>query len=389
MKARGLTLVALLGAAFASPLAALDFGLDVINVSSFQYQDAWEFNQTDRATLWLSLPLTPVSGLYVSGLYEFTASFDPDGYTMVPWRLDIGRTEWEGNAVGAFGPSTSFKWSVGRIPLQDFSGRVLSSLVDGAAVEASFGNFSAAFSTAYSGLLNKNDIRMNLDADDTVRLSDDGVYFAPPRLLANLGVRFIEPLEGIDMGFQAWAQFDLDPEVTPTHTQYLEPYLDGRAGRSFRWRAWFILETGSDGEAFASLAGGGRGRWSFPELSGLRLTASMFWAAAATDSLRQFTPMSISPVAVVAPQSFADVTVVSADAALSPLGWATLGLNLSAFFRGDLSVAEPFVGYEAALSCTLKPVSDFSVDLSGGVYSPFQEGVPLKAMATLMASMKF
>jgi len=388
MKARILALALLAGALLAAPVAAFDFGLDVLNVSSFSYESEWSFSQTDRATLWLSLPVSPSSSIYASGLYEFTASFGPGGYTMVPWRLDLGRTEWEGLSTGAFGPATSFRWSVGRIPLQDFSGRVVSSLADGFLVEGSKGNFSARLAGAYAGLLSKNDARILIDADDAVRWADQDQYFAPSRALAGMGLRFVEPVEGMDLGFDAWAQFDLGPDGLPTHTQYFEPYLDGRLGRGFRWRAWYILETGQDPDFFSSMAAGGRGRWSWPELGGLRLTGSLFWASASSGELRQFSPLSTSLVGGVAPMTFADVTVLSADMAVSPSDWMDLGFNLSVFGRGDLGATDPFTGIEAALDLVMAPVSDFNVNLSGGLYAPFVAGLPLRWLGTLTATLE-
>lgn len=366
---------------------AVDFGVTLTNGSTLVFSPAWDYYQMNQATLWLSLPVGSSSSLYLSGLYEFSAHLDADGSSITPWRIDVGRLEWEGTITEAFGQKSSFSWSLGRVNFNDFSGRIVANLFDGLSVKANFGNLAVNAGAAYTGLSYKRSANMFLDEDDAALMSDANRYFAPARLVALAGLRASELANSFDIGLDAFAQFDMESGKVSTNSQYIEPFAEGRAGRSFRYRAWMVLGLAQGQTNAVSMAAGGRGRWSFPELAGMRATLSALWASATTEKLSSFCPIAISTLGSVSNQSFSDVTAFQADLSVSPLSWLSMGLNLSALMSGNLAAGSPFTGFETSLAFGIKPASDFSVDILGGLYSPYADETPLKWMFSLAATL--
>ncbi|HQO67036.1 MAG TPA: hypothetical protein PLI66_09885, partial [Spirochaetales bacterium] len=266
---RALACLALVAVLCAGNAFALDFGLTLSNDSELSGGGGLSLSQSDSAVLWLSLPIGASSSIYASAVYEFSGDFTylPSYSDRVRWySITAGRVEWEG-FVG-LSESMGLGWSVGRIPLQDYSGRVLNGLLDGAVVRLSAGQAIVSAAVAYTGLTFKDDAMILIDADDESAWSDDEVAFAPRRLLASLGLRLVELVPFHDLGLDGWAQFDLAAAGgTATHTQYAEPFIEGRVARSIRWRLWGAAEFGQDPGFFYGMAAGGRIRLSAPELA--------------------------------------------------------------------------------------------------------------------------
>lgn len=404
-----------LTARFASALTAFllsaasaysfDFGLNLTNDSDFVYESDWSLVQVNEARLWLSLPFGPSHALYVSGLYEFQGTFVSYGSTLVPWRFDLGRAELEGIVEGVLGPSSVFRYSLGRIPTEDFSGRVMSALSDGFRTEFLIGNFSLYLGAGYRGLTYKDDARSLVDADDQAVYKDSSSYFAPKRMHADLGVRINEVVRGHDLGLEAWGQYDLETAGTQTHTAYAEPYFEGRLGRLFRWRGWCVAEIGYDGDFFKSMAAGGTIRLSIPELLGLRLTGTVAWASGTNETFRYFAPIRQKQIVTVASYPFSDILLASLDAAASPFRSIAVGVTASALFRssgndpsGDALTdavlrTDPsgfFLGFEPAARIAWRAASDLTFNLSGGAFIPntvdmYASDSPLRWKASLNA----
>ncbi len=297
---------------------------------------------------------------------------------MVPWRLDVGRTEYFGTTN--LGPGL-LRYAVGRIMVQDFSARVLTSLSDGFRTEYLLGNMTILFSAGYRGLLYKEEANAFIDADDAAIYSDDDEYLGPKRMFSGAGIRMNEWLPFHDIGLEAWAQWDLDDGDTTTHTQYIEPYVEGRIGRPLRWRGWGVIEFGqADSDFLYALASGLRLRYSVPELKGLLVTANALWASGDTANTTYFSPIRQGSIATISTLSFTDTAAVGLDVDLAPRRGITVGASGTALFRpsegtpADGTLRDDADGYylgtEAALRASVKPTSDLYIRMEGGVLIP-------------------
>jgi len=391
---RALACLALVAVLCAGNAFALDFGLTLSNDSELSGGGSLSLSQSDSAVLWLSLPIGASSSIYASAVYEFSGDFTylPSYSDRVRWySITAGRVEWEG-FVG-LSESMGLGWSVGRIPLQDYSGRVLNGLLDGAVVRLSAGQAIVSAAVAYTGLTFKDDAMILIDADDESAWSDDEVAFAPRRLLASLGLRLVELVPFHDLGLDGWAQFDLAAAGgTATHTQYAEPFIEGRVARSIRWRLWGAAEFGQDPGFFYGMAAGGRIRLSAPELAGLRVTASCAWAGGDYDgdgAMRAFKPITTGSLSSVAGTMFSDALGASLDASFVPLRGLTIGAGCGANFRpnGD----DSYLGFELTGRVEYKPASDVTLGIEGGCFAPNATADPdasLEWMAAASATLR-
>lgn len=375
-------IIAVLLCTFLFSLSAMDFGLDINNSTTLNGQSSEDLsvNQENSAILWLSLPIGSDSSLYVSGVYKFSGNFvikPSSSSTVRPYSITAGRIEWEG--FKALGDNSSLYWSMGRINFSDYSGKIVNSMLDGGKATYSIGNIQLSSALAYTGLTFKDDARVLIDQDDADRNSSTGEgwpeSFANQRLVASLGSRFVEILPMHDFGLELWAQFDMEPEGVKTHTQYIEPFIDGRFGRHFRWRLWFNTELGQEDEKlFYSMAAGGRARWTFPEINNLGISASINWAGGGSEGaegMRPFSPINTGSMATIAPFSFSDAMALALDASIVPFRSLNSALNFAMALAPGKEVV--YQGSEVSLRLAWKPLNDLSVNLTGGAFFPNAE----------------
>lgn len=369
-------LSAALIAALAAPAWALDYGVDVSDETTLTGEgSAVTLSQENEVAAWISMPIGSFSSLYARALYSFEGDFRlaPSSQSdVVPYTFNAGRVEWEGFLP--IGESSSLSWSLGRIRFSDHSGKAFAGLFDGASVAYSIGSIRIEAQAAYTGLSLKDDAGILMDADDEAIWAADSTWtdlYAPARLVASLRVLAVELAPRHDLGLEGWAQFDLE-SGTATNTQYLEPYVEGRLGRSWRWRLWGLAEFGQDADgAFYSLGAGGSARFALPETLGFRAGLSASWASGDYDgagSMRAFAPITASSMAAVSSFGFSDVLAVSADASLSPLSGLVASLNATAMFRPGEAGAGAYRGSEASLRLRYAPWTDFSASLIGGYF---------------------
>jgi hypothetical protein len=187
--------------------------------------------------------------------------------------------------------------------------------------------------------------------------------------------KFIELLPLHDFGMDVWGQFDVNSAGTvATHTQYLEPYIEGRIGRSLRWRLWGVAELGEDPAFFYAMAAGARFRYALPEALGLRVTALALWASGDYDgegAMRALSPITTTTIATISSATFSDSLCASLEASVTPLRGVTVSLNGAAIFQPGAAVpAEAYLGTEASLRAVVKLVSDLDMTISGGLFVP-------------------
>jgi hypothetical protein len=215
------------------------------------------------------------------------------------------------------------------------------------------------------------------------------------------GVRLTELLPGQDVGAEFWAQLDLSGSGTTTHTVYFEPFIEGRLGRSIRWRTYGIGELGMGDSVFASMAAGGMLRLSIPEVRNLRLTQSVAWASGKTGGLEAFTPIRQLPVGSASTFTFTDIVYVSLDASLSIMPGISGSAGGGALFRASENQPSgtalradsdaDYLGAELNARASVRLSSDLSAGASAGLFIPetgsaYPEGTPPRFTASITAT---
>jgi hypothetical protein len=355
-----------------------EYGLTVTDDTTGVFADTNQLEQNNRATAWFNMQAGPTSDLRLSFFYEYDGVFAEDSSTVLPWRFDLGKTEYAG--YRNLGPGRLRYW-VGRIEVQDFSARIISGLSDGFKTEYQMGNTSFFLATGYRGLLYKEDANSFIDADDSKLYADDDSYFGPKRMFVASGARFNELLPFHDFGLEGWAQFDLDSGDVKTNTQYIEPFIEGRLGRAFRWRSWAALELGtSDSDMLLAMGAGLRVRYSKPEFNGLLVTWTSLWASGDTTSMAAFSPIKQGSIGTISSLTFSDTAKVGLDVAMTPKRGMSVSLGGAGLFRSsedapsDGTLREDASGYylgtEVSTQGSIRPTSDLLITLWGGVLVP-------------------
>jgi len=368
--------LALAAACAVAPVSAFDFGVYLLNESAVSGSGTQvDLTQENQAVAWISLPAGASSSFYASALYEFYGDYTlRPAYSSAirPFQFTAGRIEWEGFA--ALGSGASLAWSAGRIPLRDYSGRIVSGLFDGARVELSVGSIQTKASVAYTGLTFKDEALVIIDVDDEERWNDVEEAFAPGRLVASFGARFVELVPRHDFGLDGWAQFDLDQAGSvDTDTQYVEPFVEGRLGRLLRWRLWGAAGLGQDPGFFYSLAGGASLRLSVPEILGLQVATTAAWAGGDYDAdgaMRAFKPVTSGSLTTVGTVAFSDALGASLDASVSLPPGLSLGTACAAAFTPSAAGSSWYRGFEVSGRLSYRPFNDVSVSASGGAFLP-------------------
>ncbi|HAP42730.1 MAG: hypothetical protein A2087_04915 [Spirochaetes bacterium GWD1_61_31] len=402
--------LALLLVACTLALPAADFGLQLLNVSAFSTElpapeTEWSLNQLDRAVLWLSTPLSAELSLYVSGFYEFSASLLADP-AISPYRFDAGMIALNGLFPRLLGENSTVAFSLGRIPVQDFSARVLSGLNDGALVSLTLGNNQIKLLGGYLGLQEKVTALVMIDTDDQNRLSGDdkaaatdpdfpSSYFALPRLFFGAGFRASEIFPSHDAGIELWGQLDLlAGGAETTHTFYAEPYIAGRLGRLLRWNAWQVTEMIVDDVVSVAMAAGGRLRLAVPEVAALNLNLNVQWSGGLfAGGLDAFTPIRQSMMGSYSAFFFQNSLMTGLDASLTPLEGFSVAANGALYLRGSSELPADFTGsslltgFEGGFNLRYRPTGDLSLSLGGGIFVPNTvDGYPTDTLPSLKAT---
>lgn len=376
MMRRNRTLLSVAFCMVAVQAFSMDFGSNISDSTTLSGSSGiTSLTQKNIVSAWISAPIGSSTSLYVSALYQFYGSFILSPVASVdsvrPYQFTAGRVEWEGFLP--LGSESSIRWSLGRVPFQDYSSRVVNGLFDGGFLEMSFGSIQVRSALAFTGLTFKEDALVIIDFDDIYILVEDTLNFAPKRVLTSISTRFIEMVPMLDIGLDMWAQFDVEPGVIDTHTQYLEPYVEGRVGRAIRWRLWGVGQLGQDGDFFYSLAAGGRVRYSLPETLGLKLSASALWAGGDYDAggaMRGFLPISTASIATITGTTFSDAMSLAIDGSIAPSSVLSTGTSAAIILRPGQAGSAAYVGTEATLRASYVPVNDVSTSVQGGLFVP-------------------
>lgn len=357
-------------------LNAGDFGLDISNTTLYTYTDTWNVMQSNRALLWVSLPLAESVRLYISGYYDFYGVFSDALTEINPARLDVGVS------YVAFKPQLErllFTVKAGRLQTADTVNSIYSGYFDGLTLTLATGNSKVDAATGYLGLLYKKEAMILIDEDDRAGYTDDTVYFTEPRMLAMVAYSVDDLLQEFDIGFEFWSQFDFAPNGIATHSLYYEPRAKWRIGPYFALSGFGILSMYITDQIQLGYAYGGEFSARIPS-SLLRTTVScrLYTSGGTTGDFISYAPIRLSSVALYAGGIYGDATQISLKVSFAPLASMIFAVQGGILLREGTMVPagyaanaqSKFIGSEYGAQLVWQVVSDFYFILGGGVFLP-------------------
>ena len=120
-------------------VTAYDFGGNLMDSTYLYNADQTDFFHKDTLTLWFSTPVGEESLLSVRGSYTWS--------TEDPVFFDLELFRWESSGT------TEPAWSIGRIPVSDYSGYIYSGKIDGLSVTWNFPRLILGVRTGFTGLM--------------------------------------------------------------------------------------------------------------------------------------------------------------------------------------------------------------------------------------------
>jgi hypothetical protein len=322
-----------------------------------------------------------------------------------------------------------FGFAVGRNFFSDFSGLVLSQKADGFSFDFGYPSVTVRLQAAYTGLVQKGASTIALSKADVNDVADQNVYFAPPRLFQSVAVIF-SSFFGQELSFEAILQEDMRDTALDLATpgsqdlaavgsttfdparggavgsQYIGLGLNGRIVDGLYYKIYtyselyqdVVYSNGAYANAFAyALLGGLEIHYYIPSFMSSAAGAKFLYASGDpastspiegnTQTFSSFTPISRAALSYVFSPLLSNVAVAEASYSfqpLAPLGGG-LGKTLQALARIDAyfrvtpgAISEPgiplgngvYLGTEADLTFTYRPLSDVGITLWGGAFFP-------------------
>ena len=246
-----------------SSISAVDFGFTLFNSTGILDENTMEFQQTDRLTAWFRVDLEPYVNFLIQGNSVFSYN---NGITL---SADIERFRLTGNIPSEIAGPTLFSFAMGRIQTSDFSGKVLSHVVDGIRFKVTYPKALVTITAGYTGLLlNPSSSIILNNADATASANREDYLLGSPRIIGNLQILFPEIITRQDLKFSLVAQEDLRPLIEtglpaedrllieegeeeftpgkggPVDTQYVGIGLSGAISNIVYYNSFFYLGTG-------------------------------------------------------------------------------------------------------------------------------------------------
>lgn len=375
-----------------------DFGITISNTTVYRYTGDWNISQTNRALLWVSLPITSSVNFYASGFYEFAGNFSAASTVYVPYRFDVGITYF------SYKPTLSgslLTVMAGRLTTSDFAASIYNGLFDGISLDLATGNSRFNVQIGYVGLLYKRDALILIDREDTASFINDTIYVANPRLLAMIGYMLDDLLKGFDIGFEFWSQFDLDPAGTPTHGLYYEPRYAWRIANYFTLSGFGILSMLINPEILLGYAYGAEFSASIPSFLRSTLALKLFTSGGTIGIFKSYVPIRLSSVAFYANGIYSDATAISAKFSIAPLATMIFAIHGDILLREGTIIPAGYapnsesivIGTEYGMQFIWQVVSDVALLISGGVFVPntlgaYPIGTPLEWQVILNCVLK-
>ncbi len=381
-------LVALVALAAALSVHALDVGLVLDNSTVYEYESEGALFQKDRATLWLSTPISADFDLFASVRADYRYPDAPAPWGMSPFSADVGWLELKGTFKTASGAPVDL--SLGRFVLADEGGKIMYGRYDGARVALLLPTMTFGGFLGYTGLLPKQEARVLVSVDDIADYENPDRYFAPNRAVFNAKVAFTELFARHDLSLTLAGQFDLRKlaDKTPdelAHSQYLSAVLRGPIGNLLFHEAYVDVGGGERTSGFALMVAAGYSIKLFlPEAANFKVSGSVDFASGTMGALAPFVPINQRPVGFAFDAPLGNNLNAVLDVSVKPVSVVTCGLKGAAFLRPSAQKLEDpyfddastdlYLGSEADLYVTLDLASDVSISLAGGAFLPNSGG---------------
>jgi len=188
--------------------AAVDFGgtLDNLTAGATDIASgAFQIDQEDTITAWISAPIGKASRFYGEGFYKFTYQQG----TVTPYLFDVSQFYISTDIYNVQDGPSHFGYQVGRIAAADMSGYVMNGLFDGMTFTLAYPSVEFTLSGGYTGLTLKPDSTVIMSRLDSTDLSNNSVILGPPRIVGSLEVRFPHLFALQSVSVDAIAQKDL------------------------------------------------------------------------------------------------------------------------------------------------------------------------------------
>lgn len=361
-----------------SSLFALDFGLNIGNLTDFSNNVQNELNQTNTAVLWLTSPIKDLS-FSASLVYKFNYNWNPSVQTLQPFQLDVGNLALSGFFVFSGGNAGALRFDAGRIQASDITGKVFSAKSDGFNTAWVNKNTSIGAQAYYTGLTLKQNSVVSLSPQDAEDHLNDAVFFGPSRLIYSVYAVLQEFALRQSVSFEILGQNDLrTASELRVNSYYGSVLLSGPLFSSLRYTA------GSSAGVLQNVQ-----TFSFSQL----ITAGLYLRVPALKTVFSlsgimtfpwtgvsdgFVPVNAQSVSVVLPAlKHNNVTFMGFEASFHPHSVFAGGLKVSTYFKQNaqslpINVLKAdssslYIGTEASLYGNFSISSEFSFMISSGI----------------------
>ncbi len=377
----------LVAAASLGVAADIDWGVTLDDQTTYGDRpstttETWE--QRAKAAVWVAVDFTPE--LTLDAQVSYLNTNGPLNQVDVDVLTLSGSTPVSGTGV--------VSWVAGRQHISDPTGLVLSHKADGVSVTLGTAAVTATVQGAYTGLLLKPESNLNMSAADIVDDGDDGVMWAPKRLVAGGELSFPEVIARQTPLVFFLAQFDLRSESSArVSTQYTGLKLSGPLAGVLYYDAAAVLETGRDEAADASLLGllGTAGvRYYDPKLAYARVEVRGLYASGMQGSFDGFLPISEPTLAFAYAPPLSNLIGAQGSVSFKPFSASPAAALASVQLYADgmvvLTAVDPvYSGTLLEAGVRARPFSDFGLALKYGVWLP--DGGDMEYAVRLEASM--
>jgi hypothetical protein len=374
-------------------------------------------DQRNKAAVWMDMHFDPSFALSAEGSYSFTL--------LVPYLFDIDylKADWQVLPI--------LKATAGRFVFSDFTGHVLNHKLDGVMLTAAFPIGIVTAGAGYSGFLLKPSSLILMTRSDSGDQSENGVFFAAPRLVEKVDILFPNILSRQDLEVTAILQQDLRAEDTLIQPGQTQPLVAGASGgrlssqfwgiglsgaivSTLYYNAWFYLNTGSTLGYMVDPASITGNSWEYSSILaylggvGVRYFSEGFLSSRVelqaivssgdsdnttyqegntAGSSNIFVPISQDTLGIAFQPQWGNLVLIDANYSLKPFSrsptvWQNFQLMLKVlnFLRPttgaisqvglDPASTQLYLGTEAELILNFRPLSDLGTALSFGCFIP-------------------
>jgi hypothetical protein len=400
-------------------LSAADFGIIIDNTTSVLTVADKVFFQKDKITLWTLFDLSDNIELNMEGYYRF-AIVDP----MHLYSLD--RLEFSADFPVLGASPFLFGLSLGRLRAADFTSYIVSHPLDGGRLTFRNSFLNAEFTGGFTGFLFKGESLLVMSIEDK-NYAPSLMPLVPPRLIGVLTLNFPELFLAQTVNLSVVGQLDLHseseviqagPAAAPDLSNggridslYTGLGINGRLFPQFFYEFYFYFEFGRtlsyDYTALLyqyvpiySFLSGLKFDWYLSDTPKAKLSLDAIVASGDRDYenflegntdtySNQFIPITRPTIGLVFTQQLTNLIIGRLEFSMRPFSnqalnvWKNLEVAVAAltYFRASLSdvsdsrglnsgSTEYYLGSEADLITSFKPLADLGLEIAFGLFLP-------------------